>query len=115
MIGRSGRVFADRYFLRELRTPSEVKIALAYVLTNESKHRGIGPPWLIRITPFSSALKFSKWDQLLGKGGYTIEYTHWYEGFIFEWYQRWMRDPGTWLLRTGWMRARPRSGAHKTS
>jgi putative transposase len=36
--GRSGRVFADRYHARILKTPLEVKRALAYVLNNTRRH-----------------------------------------------------------------------------
>lgn len=36
--GRSGPVWADRYHCRELRTPREVRHALAYVLLNARKH-----------------------------------------------------------------------------
>jgi hypothetical protein len=35
---RSGRVFADRYHSRILRTPSEVRNAVNYVLRNYRKH-----------------------------------------------------------------------------
>ena len=36
---RSGRVFADHYFARELKTPAEVRRAVRYVLDNGSLHR----------------------------------------------------------------------------
>src|SRR5262249_22615134 len=36
--GRRGRVLADRYFARELRTTVHVRMALAYVLNNHRKH-----------------------------------------------------------------------------
>jgi putative transposase len=38
MMGRKGRVFADRYHAHILRTPTEVKRALHYVLANHEKH-----------------------------------------------------------------------------
>ena len=42
--GRSGRVFADHYFARELKTPAEVRRAVRYVLDNHLHHRkGRGP------------------------------------------------------------------------
>ena len=37
-LGRSGRVLADRYHLRVLRSPREVRNALAYVLLNARRH-----------------------------------------------------------------------------
>ena len=46
---RSGRLFAERYHARTLRTPLEVRRALLYVLRNERRHlaeSGLSlPPW----------------------------------------------------------------------
>jgi putative transposase len=46
-LGRTGRLFADRYHARALKTPREVKWALRYVLLNARKHaraaRGSAP------------------------------------------------------------------------
>lgn len=38
--GRKGRVFSDRYHARVLRTPTETRHAVRYVLTNHEKHYG---------------------------------------------------------------------------
>jgi putative transposase len=38
MMSRKGRVFGDRYHARILRTPTEVRNALRYVLNNHQKH-----------------------------------------------------------------------------
>ncbi len=54
---RAGSVFADRYYDHVLRTPKEVRNALAYVLCN-ARHHGIhlaGPD------PFSTAAGFEGW------------------------------------------------------
>ena len=40
---RSGRVFADKYYARELRTPAEVRRAVRYVLDNAMLHAGADP------------------------------------------------------------------------
>jgi REP element-mobilizing transposase RayT len=40
---RRGRVFADHYFARELRTPAEVRRAVRYVLDNRMLHGGLDP------------------------------------------------------------------------
>jgi len=40
VMGRSGRVIGDRYHAHILRTPSEVKRARAYLLTNAQHHYG---------------------------------------------------------------------------
>ena len=81
MMGRSGRVFDDRYHARLLRTPTEVRHALRYVLDNARKHaaeRGeiYGPGY---VDPYSSA------------GAPELA----------------MPPAQTWLLRTGWKRAGP--------
>jgi len=59
VMGRSGKVFADRYHARILRTPKEVAIALRYVLNNYQKHMlRLGKPTPPRfIDPFSSAVR----------------------------------------------------------
>jgi len=63
-LARAGTVFADRYFAHILKTPLEVKRALAYVLENARKHgsmrSGIDPcssaPWFDgRRRPIDSA------------------------------------------------------------
>ena len=54
---RIGRVFADRYFSRVLKTPLEVKRALAYVLENARKHGSIP----FGIDPCSSGAWFDGW------------------------------------------------------
>ena len=41
--GRTGRVFADHYFARELKTPAEVRRAVRYVLDNRILHGGLQP------------------------------------------------------------------------
>ncbi len=40
---RSGRVFADHYFARELKTPAEVRRAVRYVLDNRMLHGRLSP------------------------------------------------------------------------
>ena len=40
---RSGRVFADHYFARELKTPAEVRRAVRYVLDNHMLHASLEP------------------------------------------------------------------------
>ena len=54
---RSGRVFADRYHARQLKTPAEVRNALRYVLNNYLHHgRGGAKP-----DPCSSGRAFDGW------------------------------------------------------
>ena len=58
---RSGRVFADRFHSRVLRTPQQVRNALAYVLQNARKH-GMR---LLGLDAYSSAAAFDGWRELL--------------------------------------------------
>ena len=58
-LGRTGRVWGDRYHRRDLRGPTEVRAALVYVLQNGRKHgvcaRG-------ELDPCSSARLFFGWN-----------------------------------------------------
>jgi hypothetical protein len=61
---RKGRIFDDRFHVRLLKTPLEVRRALAYVLNNYRRHADVkGPrlPLSFR-DPCSSALWFEGWD-----------------------------------------------------
>jgi hypothetical protein len=52
LLGRKGRLWADRWFGRDLTTARQVRIALVYVLANFRKHARKRPPR--GIDPFSS-------------------------------------------------------------
>jgi len=56
---RSGSIFSDRYHDRILRSPKEVRNALAYVLNNAKRH-GI---FEAGVDPFSSGRWFDGWRQ----------------------------------------------------
>ncbi|HEX6764843.1 MAG TPA: transposase, partial [Polyangiaceae bacterium] len=56
LLGRKGRLWADRWFGRELVSPREVRTALVYVLANFRKHARRRPP--SGIDPFSSGAWF---------------------------------------------------------
>ncbi|HKA88046.1 MAG TPA: transposase [Haliangiales bacterium] len=63
VMGRKGTVFADRYHSRALRTPTEVRKALVYVLGNARKHLAalgykLSPSFL---DEYSSAAWFDGW------------------------------------------------------
>lgn len=80
-LGRRGRVFADRFHARELRTPTEVAHALGYVLENVFKHAGA--PRRGGVDPLSSAAT------LAGAPDAAVS------------------PPQSWLARIGWTRAAP--------
>lgn len=92
--GRRGKVFADRYHAHVLRSPREVRHALAYVLNNARKHEARRrPAWL---DPCSSALWFDGWrpDPFL-------------EAVLIHVGERGpppVAPPRSWLLKTGWKR-----------
>jgi REP element-mobilizing transposase RayT len=86
--GRAGRVLADRYHAHVLRSPREVRNALAYVLENARKHRieMAGPD------PCSSAPWFDGWLGGDRVALVDIERPHW------------LRAARSWLLAHGWRR-----------
>lgn len=64
--GRTGKVLADRYHLRMLPTPKEVRAALRYVLLNARRHAGrlrAEITRLARLDPASSARWFDGWKR----------------------------------------------------
>ena len=105
LMGRTGRVFSDRYHARILKSPREVRHALSYVLCNARRHRlvsrDVRRDW---VDPFSSASWFDGW-----KCGV------WFDPSIAETSATArapaeastrppVAPPRTWLLRTGWRR-----------
>jgi REP element-mobilizing transposase RayT len=93
---RRGRVWADRYHDRVLRTPREVRHALAYTLQNARKH-GVAPPRASRrwVDPCSSAAWFDGWRGpiVVPPGAARSRATG-----------PPVASPHTWLLRVGWRR-----------
>jgi REP element-mobilizing transposase RayT len=94
LFARSGDVFKERYHARALRTPTEVRWAMGYVLNHKRKHAAQGNREMPRgwVEPFSSAPHFVGWTRRLwteDKQGMDDEVTALAE---------------FWLLRAGWMR-----------
>src|SRR5687767_7131245 len=74
IFGRCGTVLADRYHLHVLRTPREVRNAIAYVLLNARKHSaaaGRTPSRAFGIDPASSGRWFDGWQRAVGAIGAT--------------------------------------------
>ena len=89
--GRHGRVIAERFHLRVLRTPLEVRRALAYVLLNARRHAPQAGP-ARGIDPGSSGRWFEGWRRILpGRNQSDPE-------------DRAVARPRSWLLRCGWRR-----------
>ena len=91
-LGRRGKVLADRYHARPLKTPREVRNALAYVLLNHRHHAATRPVSVasLAVDAYSSARFFDGWSRKLvsARAGPDEE----------------VASPRTWLLRTGWRR-----------
>ena len=87
---RRGRVFADRYHSRPLRTPREVRYALAYTLNNARKH-GVSVEGL---DPCSSAVAFDGWRER-GARALAALAAHALPP---------VAAARSWLLRSGWRR-----------
>ncbi len=87
--GRSGPVWADRYHVQILRSPTQVRRCLVYVLGNWRHHGGEKDP-LMSLDACSSALWFDGYREKsprypLPRGDDTP-----------------IAEPTTWLLRVGW-------------
>ena len=96
VMGRSGPVLADRYHLRLLPTPKEVRNALRYVLLNARRHAAAAKAALtkeVRIDPASSARWFDGW-----KGKWSVP------GALEPPATRAVSRARTWLLSVGWRR-----------
>src|SRR5262245_2747607 len=61
VLGAKGKVFADRYHARALKTPREVRRALAYVLLNARRHHAKRGDAVWPTDPCSSARHFDGW------------------------------------------------------
>ena len=58
---RRGEVFEDRYHAEILRTPTQVRNALLYVLQNARRHGESSRGWVGGVDPFSSGRYFDGW------------------------------------------------------
>jgi putative transposase len=90
LLVRRGRVFSDRFHLRSLRTPREVRNALVYVLLNVRKHGGP----TAGIDPRSSGAAFDGWRGAPPRGHPASELCE----------VAGVQPATTWLLRLGWRR-----------
>jgi REP element-mobilizing transposase RayT len=93
---RRGPVFADRYHVEVITSPTRAHRALSYVINNWRKHRedqqGPARTWLV--DPFSSGISFPDWKELEEKAWmWPIRAT--YDPLM-------VRRPQSWLLREGW-------------
>jgi len=95
LLGRRGKLWADRWHGRALSSPRAVRNALVYVLMNFRKHaRSALPPG---VDAFSSALDFDGWvgGRLRRLCAHAAERPPPLRGSA-------VTAAGTWLARTGW-------------
>jgi REP element-mobilizing transposase RayT len=98
---RRGPVFADRYHLTVITSPTQTRNAIGYVQSNWRRHgedqRGLPSTWLV--DPFSSGIMFPDWKELENKA------------VMWPWRETYdplmVRRPQSWLLREGWKKAGP--------
>jgi REP element-mobilizing transposase RayT len=93
---RRGPVFADRYHVEVITSPTRARHALSYILNNWRRHKedqqGLATRWLV--DPFSSGISFPDWQELDGQAWmWPIRET--YDPLM-------VRRPQSWLLREGW-------------
>ncbi len=94
---RRGTVFPDRYHARVLRSPTQTRNALAYVLNNWRKHREDRGHATRKIDLYSSGINFGGWREL---GDSPVLYKP-PKGFS----RLSTSLPQTWLLQAGWEKA----------
>jgi hypothetical protein len=100
-LGRRGRVLEDRYHVRVLATPQQVRNAIRYVLLNARRHAAklrkskklAGP---VRLDPASSARWFDGWRPGVAREDPPAAFGLGATPAVSR--------PRTWLLRTGWRR-----------
>src|SRR5665213_2046977 len=97
-MGGSGPVFKERFHIHVLKTPTEMKRALKYVLTNTAKHMKV----IEHIDGFSTGLAFKEWRPLLGRS-YSDIVDDVIKNFATTYSE--LSPPQSWLARVGWMRA----------
>jgi REP element-mobilizing transposase RayT len=93
-----GSVFADRYHLRVLKTPTETRRAFIYVLQNRSRHTRS----IYHLDEYSSAPYFDEWRKLLGgKAGPVLRDRSERELLLPDH----LAPPRSWLAQQGWKNA----------
>lgn len=93
--GGQGATLAGRFHLHVLKTPTEMKHALEYVLLNKAKHQ----KFIEHIDDFSSGYSFQDWKRLIGTR---------FQGLIasqIDFRDEGLSPPRSWLCRVGWTRA----------
>ena len=93
---RRGRVFIDRYHVKVIKSPTQARHTIRYILSNWRHHsedqHGLASTWLV--DPFSSGILFPDWAELQDKP-WMWPIRESYDPLI-------VRRPTTWILAEGW-------------
>ena len=90
-----GRVFQARYYVRALKTPTEVRNALQYVLFNHAKHTKVA----LFADVYSSVFGFGDADDFVDLHG--KKWPPWFHAVAEV-----LSEPRTWMQAHGWRRAK---------
>jgi REP element-mobilizing transposase RayT len=93
MLGRKGRVFADRFHAVPVRSPRQLRNTLCYVLNNGHRHNEPRDPRSNGIDPFSSAWHFEGWT-----------HDRWRRGLSPPPGEPTVAPAESWLMKKGWMK-----------
>lgn len=98
---RRGKVFADRYHVEVITTPTRARHAISYILSNWRKHKedqgDIARKWLV--DPFSTGILFPDWVEMRDREAMWPLRDTYDPMLVFR--------PASWLLREGWKKAGP--------
>jgi REP element-mobilizing transposase RayT len=95
LLRRDGRVFADRFHSRMVRSPREARHLLAYVLLNAHKDYARSGQRLIGLDPCSSGRWFDGWADVPARAPPGLDANE---------REPEVAPPRSWLLRVGWRR-----------
>jgi REP element-mobilizing transposase RayT len=98
---RTGSVFADRFHSRALRTPTDVRNVLLYVLRNTERH---GVTYLDGPDPFTSGESFDGWKRPLDLADSSLARLGGMDATRAAEVRALFGQARTWLLRVGWQR-----------
>jgi hypothetical protein len=93
VLGRKGKVFADRFHAVVVTSPRQVRNTLCYIMNNARRHGERLDPAYNGIDPFSSAWHFDGWS-----------HDHWRRGLDPPPGDPCVAPAESWLLNQGWRR-----------
>jgi len=92
-LGRTGKVFADRFHAVVMTSPRQMRSALCYIMNNARRHGERLDPEYGGVDPFSSAWHFDGWS-----------HERWRQGLSPPKQEACVVPAQSWLLSEGWRR-----------